>query len=168
MKYPMTPRGYDLLRAELRKLKSSRPEIAKAIEIARGHGDLSENGDYDAAKAKSGMTEAKIRDIEARLANAQIIDPKSLGDSPQRVVFGVTVTIEDMESGTTRTISLYGAEEADPDKNWISYDAPLGRAVIGKELGDVATLELPGGKREYEIMEISVDFDYTPVVETGE
>lgn len=157
----MTPRGYDQLRAELRRLKSTRPEIAKAIEIARGHGDLSENGDYDAAKEKSGMTEARIRDIEARLANSQIIDPRTIG-SHDRVVFGLSVKIEDMDSGATRTISIYGAEEADPDKGWISYEAPLGKAVIGKEIGDVATVALPGGKREYEVQEIFVDFDYTP------
>ena len=92
MKRPMTPRGYDLLRSELMKLKAMRPEIARMIEVARGHGDLSENGDYDAAKEKSGMVEAKIRDIEARLATAEIIDPRKLG-TPSRVVFGSSVKI---------------------------------------------------------------------------
>jgi transcription elongation factor GreA len=157
MKRPMTPRGYATLRSELMKLKAMRPELARAIEIARGHGDLSENGDYDAAKEKSGMVEAKIRDIEARLSNAEVIDPRKLG-TPNRVVFGVSVKLEDVDSGEQRVISLVGAEESDVDKGWISFEAPLGKGVIGKELGDVARVTLPGGAREFEILEIFVDY----------
>jgi transcription elongation factor GreA len=157
MKRPMTPRGYAALRNELMKLKSMRPELARAIEIARGHGDLSENGDYDAAKEKSGMVEAKIRDIEARLSNAEVIDPRKLG-TPTRVVFGVSVKLEDIDSGEQRVISLVGAEESDVEKGWISFEAPLGKGVIGKELGDVARVALPGGAREFEILEIFVDY----------
>jgi transcription elongation factor GreA len=153
----MTPRGYAALRNELMKLKSMRPELARAIEIARGHGDLSENGDYDAAKEKSGMVEAKIRDIEARLSNAEVIDPRKLG-TPTRVVFGVSVKLEDIDSGEQRVISLVGAEESDVEKGWISFEAPLGKGVIGKELGDVARVALPGGAREFEILEIFVDY----------
>jgi transcription elongation factor GreA len=153
----MTPRGYATLRSELMKLKAMRPELARAIEIARGHGDLSENGDYDAAKEKSGMVEAKIRDIEARLSNAEVIDPRKLG-TPNRVVFGVSVKLEDVDSGEQRVISLVGAEESDVDKGWISFEAPLGKGVIGKELGDVARVTLPGGAREFEILEIFVDY----------
>lgn len=158
MKRPMTPRGYAKLRAELMKLKSMRPELANAIEIARGHGDLSENGDYDAAKEKSGMVEAKIRDIETRLAMAEVIDPRkiSIGD---RVVFGATVTIEDVDSGERRVVSIYGAEESDIDRGWISFETPLGKGLIGKELGDVVKIELPGGAREYEIMELVVSYE---------
>lgn len=159
MKYPMTPRGYDGLRTEIRKLKAMRPEVAKAIEIARGHGDLSENGDYDAAKAKSGMVEARIRDIEARLSNSQVIDPSQI-TSHDRVVFGLSVKVEDLASGQKRTLHIYGAEEVDPEKGWVSYEAPLGRCLIGKELNDVATVDLPGGKREYEISEIFCDYSY--------
>jgi transcription elongation factor GreA len=155
MKRPMTPRGYATLRAELMKLKAMRPELARAIEVARGHGDLSENGDYDAAKEKSGMTEAKIRDIEARLAMAEVIDPRKLGE-PSRVVFGASVKIEDIDSGDQRVISIYGAEESDIEKGWISFEAPLGKALIGKEIGDVVKVPLPTGAREYEVVEIFV------------
>lgn len=152
MKRPMTPAGYDKLREELGKLKKMRPELAKAIEIARGHGDLSENADYDAAKEKSGMVEAKIRDIETRLSMAEVIDPASIKDF-SRVVFGVSVKIEDLDSGETRTISIVGEEESDVKQGRISFESPLGRSLIGKEVGDVATVHLPAGVREYEIME---------------
>jgi transcription elongation factor GreA len=161
MKRPMTPRGYAALRTELTRLKAMRPELARAIEVARGHGDLSENGDYDAAKEKSGMTEAKIRDIEARLAMAEVIDPRKLGEEINRVVFGVSVKIEDIESGEQRTLSIFGAEESDIERGWISFEAPLGKALIGKELGDVAKVPLPGGAREYEILEIFVSYEET-------
>jgi len=166
MKRPMTPRGYATLRTELMRLKALRPEIARMIEVARGHGDLSENGDYDAAKEKSGMTEAKIRDIEARLATAEVIDPLKLG-TPARVVFGSSVKIEDVESGEQRVLSIYGAEESDVAKGWISYETPLGKSLIGKEEGDVARVALPGGAREYEVLEIFVSYEYTetPVAE---
>ena len=160
MKRPMTPRGYAALRAELTRLKAMRPEIARAIEIARGHGDLSENGDYDAAKEKSGMTEAKIRDIETRLAMAEVIDPRKFGELT-RVVFGASVKIEDVDSGEQRVLSIFGAEESDIEKGWISFEAPLGKALIGKEIGDVAKVPLPGGAREYEICEIFVMYEET-------
>lgn len=163
----MTPRGYATLRAELMRLKALRPEIARMIEVARGHGDLSENGDYDAAKEKSGMTEAKIRDIEARLATAEVIDPLKLG-KPGRVVFGSSVKIEDVESGEQRVLSIYGAEESDVAKGWISYETPLGKSLIGKEEGDVARVALPGGAREYEVLEIFVSYEYTEIVATEE
>jgi len=162
MKRPMTPRGYNTLRAELMKLKAMRPEIARMIEVARGHGDLSENGDYDAAKEKSGMTEAKIRDIEARLAVAEVIDPSKFG-TLSRVVFGSSVKIEDVDSGEKRVLSIFGAEESDIEKGWISFEAPLGKALIGKEEGDVVKVPLPGGAREYEILEIFVSYEYTEV-----
>lgn len=167
MKRPMTPRGYATLRTELMKLKAMRPEIARMIEVARGHGDLSENGDYDAAKEKSGMTEAKIRDIEARLATAEVIDPVKLGQ-PSRVVFGSSVKIEDVDSGEQRVLSIYGAEESDVARGWISYETPLGKALIGKEAGDVARVALPGGAREYEVIEIFVSYEYTETVVTEE
>jgi transcription elongation factor GreA len=169
MKRPMTPRGYAALRSELMKLKAMRPELARAIEVARGHGDLSENGDYDAAKEKSGMVEAKIRDIETRLAMAEVIDPRKLTIS-DRVIFGATVTIEDVDSGERRVISIYGAEESDVDKGWISFEAPLGKGLIGKELGDVVKVSLPGGAREYEIVELCVTYEESEdiLVEEGD
>lgn len=157
MKQPMTPRGYAALRAELMRLKSMRPELSRAIEIARGHGDLSENGDYDAAKNKSGMVEAKIRDIEAKLSMADIIDPRKIGE-PDRVVFGVTVEIEDIDSGEKRRLSIVGADESDIDRGWISFESPLGKALIGKPSGDVIKVNLPGGVREYEILEITIEY----------
>lgn len=157
MKRPITPRGYNALRTELQKLKAMRPELARAIEVARGHGDLSENGDYDAAKEKSGMTEAKIRDIEAKLSMADIIDPRKL-TNPQKVVFGVSVRIEDVNSGEARTLAIVGADESDADRGWISIESPLGRGLIGKEEGDVARIQLPAGVREYEITEIFVEY----------
>jgi transcription elongation factor GreA len=146
-----------------------RPELARAIEVARGHGDLSENGDYDAAKEKSGMVEAKIRDMETRLAMAEVIDPRKLTVS-ERVVFGATVTIEDVDSGERRIISIYGAEESDVEKGWISFEAPLGKGLIGKEVGDVVKVALPGGAREYEIVELAVTYEETEeiVISEGE
>lgn len=166
MKRPMTPRGYDALRSELQKLKAMRPELARAIEIARGHGDLSENGDYDAAKNKSGMVEGKIRDIEARLALAEIIDPRKITNL-NKVVFGVSAKIEEVDSGEARTITIVGSEESDVDRGWISFESPLGKALIGRELGDVAKVALPAGAKEYEIMEIFVDYDYMPGETSG-
>jgi transcription elongation factor GreA len=158
MKYPMTPSGYALLRRELLKLKGMRVELAEAIEVARGHGDLSENGDYDAAKERSGMVEAKIRDLEARLAAADVIDPLSIKD-PIRVMFGVTVFLESVDSGEERKFTIVGTEESDINRGYISYDSPIGRALIGKEPGDVARVQAPGGAREYEIREILVAYE---------
>ncbi|MBX7144953.1 MAG: transcription elongation factor GreA [Oligoflexia bacterium] len=158
MKRPMTPRGYDALRAELQKLKAMRPELARAIEIARGHGDLSENGDYDAAKNKSGMVEGKIRDIEAKLAMADVIDPRKL-NNPTKVVFGCSVKIEDIDSGDTRQVMIVGSDESDVDRGWISFESPLGKALIGKEIGDVAKAVLPGGAREYEVLEVFISYE---------
>lgn len=158
MKRPMTPRGYAALREELLKMKAMRPELAQAIEIARGHGDLSENGDYDAAKNKSGLIEAKIRDYEAKLAMAQVIDPRTIS-SHDRVVFGLSVKVQDAESGEERTLMIVGAEESNVDKGWISFESPLGKGLIGKVIGDLAKINLPGGVREYEVMEIFVDYE---------
>ncbi|MGI6525691.1 MAG: transcription elongation factor GreA [Bdellovibrionota bacterium] len=161
MKKTMTPRGHAALREELRQLKALRPEIAKAIEIARGHGDLSENGDYDAAKNRSGITEAKIRECEALLSQVEIIDPKNI-INPKKVTFGVTVRIEDVDSGEEKVLGIYGSEESDISKGWISYESPLGRALIGKEEGETVIAKLPGGNKEYEIQEIYIDYDWTP------
>jgi len=154
----MTPSGYAMLRRELLKLKGMRVELAEAIEVARGHGDLSENGDYDAAKERSGMVEAKIRDLEARLASADVIDPLSIKD-PIRVMFGVTVFLEAVDSGEERKYTIVGTEESDINRGYISYDSPIGRALIGRELGDIARVQAPGGAREYEIREIYVDYE---------
>ena len=161
MKNPMTPRGYAALRQELMRLKATRVDLAKAIEVARGHGDLSENGDYDAAKNKSGMTEAKIRDLEAKLSNAEVIDPRKLANL-DRVVFGVTVEIEDLDSGEKKRLSIVGADESDVENGLISFESPLGKSLIGKQVNDVARVKLPAGVREFEILEILVDYAEEP------
>ncbi len=157
MKKIMTPRGHRALQEELKKLKAQRPEIAQMIEEARANGDLSENADYDAAKNKSGMTEAKIRNVESQLAEAEVIDPLKIVDT-SKVKFGVTVVIEDIDSEEIKQYSIYGTEESDVAKGWISYESPLGRALIGKALDDTVTVALPGGKREYQILEIRIDY----------
>jgi transcription elongation factor GreA len=157
MKRPMTPRGYAAMREELHRLKAMRPELANAIEVARGHGDLSENGDYDAAKERSGMVEAKIRDFEAKLATAEVIDPRKVTDL-NRVVFGVTVNLEEVETGEQRKITIVGADESDVDKGLISFESPIGKALIGKEQGDIARVKLPGGMKDYEVSEITVEY----------
>lgn len=158
MKVPITPLGVAKLRDELKALKSSRPELSRAIEVARAHGDISENADYDAAKEKSGMTEARIRDIEGKLSNTEVIDPLKLKE-PSRVVFGTTVEVTDLDSGEARRLTLVGPVESDVDRGWISVDSPLGRGLISKEVGDTVTLILPGGKREYVVEAICVDYE---------
>ena len=157
MKRPITPRGYNAQRRELHKLKGMRPELAMAIEIARGHGDLSENGDYDAAKEKSGMIEAKIRDIEAKLSFAEVIDPRKLG-TPTRVLFGTTTKVLDMDADEEKTFTIVGADETNIDKNWISCESPLGKSLIGKEIGEVIKARVPGGEKEFEILEVFIDY----------
>ncbi|MDD9949964.1 MAG: transcription elongation factor GreA [Zetaproteobacteria bacterium] len=154
MKRPMTPYGYAVMRRELRKLKAMRPELAHAIEVARANGDLKENADYHAAKDKSGMVEAKIRDYETKLSVAEVIDTSKSREAG-RVVFGAEVKIEDLDSGAERTVTIVGADETDTSKGYISFESPFGRALIGKELGDVAKVIAPGGAREYEIMDVT-------------
>jgi transcription elongation factor GreA len=143
----MTPAGRDWMRKQLKKLKEvDRPANSRAIEIARGHGDLSENADYSAAKEEQGMIEAKIRDYEAKLGLAEVIDPTTL--SGDRVQFGATVTIEDSDSGETSTYTIVGEHEADIKKRRISLVAPVARALLGKRVGDDVTVQTPKGKRE--------------------
>lgn len=163
MKRPITPRGYNNMRTELQRLKGLRPELAKAIEIARGHGDLSENGDYDAAKERSGMTEARIRDLEAKLSMAEIIDPSKI-TVQDKVVFGMSVRVEEMESGEKKVFTIVGADESVVEKGWISCESPLGRSLIGRLVGDVARVQLPAGTREYEVMEVFVDYEPVELV----
>jgi transcription elongation factor GreA len=149
-KFPMTPSGYAAMKAHLLKLKNvDRPANSRAIEIARGHGDLSENADYSAAKEEQGLIEAKIRELEAKTAMAEVIDPTKL--SGTRVKFGATVTIEDTESGEKQRYTIVGEHEADIKKGRISIGAPVARALIGKEVGDTVTVNNPKGKREYEV-----------------
>lgn len=152
-KFPMTPSGYASMKAHLLRLKNvDRPANSRAIEIARGHGDLSENADYSAAKEEQGLIEAKIRELEAKTAMAEVIDPTKL--SGTRVKFGATVTIEDTESGDTARYTIVGEHEADIKKGRISIGAPVARALIGKEVGDTVTVNNPKGKREYEVTKV--------------
>jgi transcription elongation factor GreA len=152
-KYPMTPAGNARLRAELKKLKDvDRPNNSKAIEIARGHGDLSENADYSAAKEEQGMIEARIRELEVKVSLAEVIDPTSL--SGDRVMFGATVTVEDAESGETKVYTIVGDDEGDLKKGRISIQSPMARALIGKSVGDSATVRSPKGPREVEVVAV--------------
>jgi transcription elongation factor GreA len=150
-KTPMTVEGARRLKAELARLKSvERPAVIAAIAEARSHGDLSENADYDAAKERQGFIEGRIADVEHKLAGAQVIDPATL-DAEGRVVFGATVTIEDADSGESRTYQIVGDDEADIRHGKISINSPIARALIGKSEGDVAEVDAPAGVRSYEI-----------------
>ncbi len=150
---PMTQAGYDGLEAELKRLKSvDRYEIVTEIGVARAHGDLKENAEYHAAKDKQGHIEARIRQLEDRLARAQVIDPA--GQDTARVRFGLTVDLEDAESGETVSYTLLGEEEADAANGRISVTSPVARALLGKAVGDVVTVRVPRGTREFEVLEI--------------
>ncbi len=152
-KFPMTPAGFAWMRRALKKLKEvDRPANARAIEIARGHGDLSENADYSAAKEEQGMIEAKIRDFEAKLGLAEVIDPTKL--SGERVQFGATVTIEDGESGERSTYTIVGPDEIDLKQQRISIDSPLAKSILGKAKGDYALVQKPKGETEVQILKI--------------
>ena len=148
-------RGAEKLREEVWKLKSTdRPRIVKAIAEARAHGDLRENAEYHAAKEEQGFVEARIRDIEAKLSNAEIIDVTSFG-STGRVIFGATIELEDEADGRQITYTIVGVDEADISAGTISVGSPIARALIGKEEGDVAVVDAPGGEKSYEILKIS-------------
>jgi transcription elongation factor GreA len=151
-KYPMTPLGNERLKAQLKQLMEvDRPANARAIEIARGHGDLSENADYSAAKEEQAMIEAKIQQLNAKIALAEVIDPTTL--SGERVMFGATVTIED-EDGEEKTYTIVGDDEADLKLGRISISSPVARGLIGRSVGDTAILQTPKGRREVEIVDV--------------
>ncbi len=153
-KVTLTLHGAELLRKELHRLKTvDRPAVIAAIAEARSHGDLSENAEYDAAKERQGFIEGRIQEVESKLGNAQVIDPKSL-DADGRVVFGATVELEDIEGKKTVTYQIVGDDEADLKHNKISLNSPVARALIGKFGGDVAEVQTPGGVREYEILDV--------------
>lgn len=151
---PLTVHGAELLRQELHRLKhTERPSVIQAIAEARAQGDLSENADYDAAKERQGFIEGRIQDLEGKLSNAQVIDPRAL-DAEGRVVFGATVELEELEEGTKVTYQIVGEDEADIKDSKISVGSPIARALIGKYAGDVADVQAPGGVREYEILNV--------------
>jgi transcription elongation factor GreA len=151
---PLTVTGAEKLRKELQQLKSvERPAVITAIAEARAHGDLSENAEYDAAKERQGFIEARIAEVEAKLANAQIIDPALL-DADGRCVFGATVELEDMDARQVFAYQIVGEDEADLKQGKISISSPIARALIGKFAGDVVEVNAPGGTREYEILDV--------------
>ena len=151
---PMTIVGAEKLRQELHRLKTvERPNTIAAIAEARSHGDLSENAEYDAAKEKQSFIEGRIAEVESNLSNAQVIDPK-LVDADGRCVFGATVDIQDVEKGDVVTYQIVGDDEADIKQRKISISSPFARALIGKYAGDVATVQAPGGAREFEIVDV--------------
>ncbi len=153
-KVPLTVAGADALKAELQRLKhKDRPDVIRAISEARAQGDLSENAEYDAAKEKQSFVEGRILDIEGKLSSAQIINIALLEDDG-RVVFGVTVDLEETESGEKVSYQIVGEDEADLKLGKVSFTSPIARALIGKSAGDVAEVRAPGGIKEYEIVDV--------------
>lgn len=149
----MTPRGYALLEEELRRLRAEdRPRIVREIEVARAHGDISENAEYHAAKERQGQIEARLRQLEDRLARAQVIDPRE--QSGERVVFGATVVLVDVESEERTTYTIVGEDEADVSQGMISVTSPVARAIMGREEGASVQVRVPKGMRELEILEV--------------
>ena len=152
---PITKRGAEKLKDELHKLKTvERPNVIAAIAEARAQGDLSENAEYDAAKDRQGFIEGRIQEIEGKLSVAQIIDPAAL-DAGGRVVFGATVALEDEDTGDKVTYQIVGEDEADLKLGLINISSPIARALIGKEEGDVAEVQAPGGVKRYEVVKVS-------------
>jgi len=153
-KVPLTVTGAEMLKNELQRLKSvERPSVIAAIAEARSHGDLSENAEYDAAKERQGFIEGRIKELEGKLANAQIIDPRHL-DADGRVVFGATVALVDAETGDEVRYQIVGDDEADIKQGKVSVSSPIARAMIGKYAGDVADVHAPGGIRHLEILDV--------------
>ena len=152
---PITKRGSEKLKEELHRLKTvERPAVITAIAEARAQGDLSENADYDAAKDRQGFIEGRIQEIEGKLSVAQVIDPSAV-DGGGKVVFGATVELEDEESGEAVKYQIVGEDEADLKQGLINISSPIARALIGKEEGDTAEVQAPGGVRRYEVVGVS-------------
>ncbi len=152
-KFPITPEGYKALQGELANLKSvERPNIIAAIAEARAHGDLSENAEYQSAKEKQSFIEGRISELEGIESRAQIIE--YLGSTNEKITFGATVELADDEEGTEKTYQIVGAYEADIEKNLISTNSPIGKALLGKEEGDVIDIVTPKGAKSYEILSV--------------
>jgi transcription elongation factor GreA len=153
----MTLRGAEALRAELKRLKSeARPRVIKAIAEARGHGDLSENAEYHAAREQQGFIEGRIKDLEHKLAHAQVIDPAKLPNTG-KVVFGARVELEDQAGGARVVYQVVGEDEADIRAGRISVTSPIARALVGKSQGEVVEVAAPGGTRSYEIVAVRLE-----------
>lgn len=152
---PITKEGYEALKRESEHLKYvERPSVIRSIEEARAHGDLSENAEYDAAKERQAFVEGRIAELAHKIAHADVIDPKTV--STESVVFGCTVVLENLETEEEVRYQLVGADESDVAKGRISVVSPLGRAMIGKKVGDEVVIQAPGGKREFEVIDILV------------
>lgn len=152
-KFPMTVEGKRLLDEELKRLMTvDRPMIVKAIEVARGHGDLSENADYSAAKERQGFIEGRIQDINGKLARAQVIDTTNL--KSDKIVFGATVEMEDQESGSRMTYKIVGVDEADVKHGKVGITSPIARAMIGKSAGDEVVVHAPKGEIRYDVIKV--------------
>lgn len=153
-KVPMTPAGLEKLKKRLKELKGvERPKVIRAIEVARAHGDLSENAEYDAAKEAQAQLMMEIRQTEDKIARAQVIDPSKLEHS--KVTFGATVTLECTETGSSKTYTIVGAHEVDIKQGYISVESPVAKGLIGKEEGDVAQIRTPNGLKEFEIKKVT-------------
>jgi transcription elongation factor GreA len=153
-KVPMTVRGAELLREELKRLKyDERRKISQAIGEARAHGDLRENAEYHAAKEQQGFIEARIKEIEAKLSNIHIIDVTTI-DNKGKIIFGSTVDLHDVQSDEQTTYKIVGEDEADINAGLISYTSPIARAMIGKHEGEEVTFSAPGGEKHYEVIEV--------------
>jgi transcription elongation factor GreA len=156
MRAPITLRGAELLRVELRKLKGEdRPAVIRAIAEARSHGDLSENAEYHAAREQQGFIEGRINEIEQRLGNAQVIDPASLTDTG-KVVFGSTVELAPVDGGPDVSYQIVGDDEADIRRGMISINSPIARALIGRAPGDEVEVATPGGMRSFEVLSVKL------------
>ena len=154
-KVPLTVIGAEKMRSELQELKhTDRPRVIQSITEARAHGDLKENAEYHAAREQQGFIEARIKDLEAKLSNAQIIDITKI-DGGGKVIFGATVELEDIDNGETVTYQLVGEDEANIKEGRISITSPIARALIGKEEGVSVTVQVPSGSREFEIVEVN-------------
>lgn len=150
---PISIQGFQKLEAELAQLKAERPKIIQAIKEAREEGDLRENAGYDAARERQGMAEARIKYIESRLGLYQVVDLDEL--SGDKAIFGATVTVEDVESGEEKKFTILGPDEAEPAKGSISFLSPVGQALLGKEVGEEVTINIPRGSVTYEVTDIS-------------
>ncbi len=150
---PMTARGYERLQDELKTLKHvERPQVIKALEEARAHGDLSENAEYHAAKERQSFIEGRVQEIEDKLSRAQVIDVSKL--KGKEIKFGATVTLADEDTDEEKTYQLVGSDEADINEGLMSITSPLGRALVSKEVGDTVEVETPGGSKSYEIVKV--------------
>jgi transcription elongation factor GreA len=149
----MTPNGYEKLKEELRLAKAERPKLSLIIQEAREHGDISENAEYSAAKERQAFLEGRIRDLEAKIGQADVIDPAKL--SGEKVVFGARVTLEDPEAGEEVVYTIVGDDESDVKQGMISISSPVARALIGHEVGDEVKVKVPGGVKTYEVVDIA-------------